>query len=411
MSIKNIFKSNKGALPTILYLAPIFLWLIGGAYSLLGNAFQNENIKTQIKAVTMAVDLQKDINYISTKTKASEIFSLSKKEMQHEEKNENFLLKKVKNKLNKSVYSKSIGEYDERLKGYDEDLDPLLADSLHDTAKEVKTTALDDVSYVMDKIKEDKKSKYHMLERQRKERIEAAKAKNKARRLDIDKSDSAETVEAYKRGVASTQANYAMLGVEETPPKVKEKNNDLTFGTTTGQKDLLKINVLENKEEESKDENLSVGSIDPFVPRKNTLKAVIDQEGKFRNGDKVQIRILENNFYNDVPIYKNTTLHGLCNISENRLFVTISSINLGEKILPVRLTVYDMDGMKGIYIDGAYNSELRKDLINQGLSDAGKLGLRNTIGDISIKLGRKTNSRTAAFIPTSYPVLLINEVR
>jgi len=66
-----------------------------------------------------------------------------------------------------------------------------------------------------------------------------------------------------------------------------------------------------------------------------------------------------------------------------------------------------MDGMAGIYIDGANNS-VTKDVISQGLSDAANLGLSNTLGNLSIKLGRKANSRTAVHIPTGYPVLLIN---
>jgi len=113
MNIKKLFQSNNGAVPSILYVLPVVVWLLGGATYFAKNALQNESVQNKIKAVTMAVDLQEDINYISTKTKASEIFSLSKKEIQKEEKNENFLLAKVKKKLDKSVYSKSVGAYDE----------------------------------------------------------------------------------------------------------------------------------------------------------------------------------------------------------------------------------------------------------------------------------------------------------
>ena len=168
------------------------------------------------------------------------------------------------------------------------------------------------------------------------------------------------------------------------------------------------IHSFGGQEQKDSEETITpLSTIDPLVNHKNSLKAVIDQKAKFRSGDKIQLRILENNFYKDVPIYKNTTLYGICTISANRLFVNITSINLEDRILPVALTVYDMDGMAGIYIDGA-NDSFTKDVINQGLSDAGNLALGSTLGNLSIKLGRKANSKTAANIPTGYPVLLIN---
>jgi len=92
----------------------------------------------------------------------------------------------------------------------------------------------------------------------------------------------------------------------------KKKKNGLSFGTTTGQIDDLKMNQQEKsvrqnsgKEQASEAAITPLHVIDPSVNHKNSLKAVIDQKAKFRSGDKIQMRILENNFYNDVPIYKN----------------------------------------------------------------------------------------------------------
>ena len=342
------------------------VWLLGGTTYLAKNALLNESVQKKIKAVTMAVDLQEDINYISTKTKASEIFSLSKKEIQKEEKNENFLLAKVKRKLDKSVYSKSVGAYDETLTGYDNNLSPTLSDNPNEfqvvgerTRTSKDSTAMNEVAYVMDKIKEDKKSKYHLLEEQRKERLKAAKADNRKKRLDLDESTIDIEAAAYRKGAAATQQQFAMLHGAPINPinesnddnKIKDKKknqNGLSFGTTTGQIDDLKMNqkpVHQKGGKEQKSSEAAVTTlpvIEPLVNHKNSLKAVIDQKAKFRSGDKIQLRILENNFYNDVPIYKNTTLYGICNISENRLFVNITSINLEDSILPVALTVYDL---------------------------------------------------------------------
>ena len=101
-------------------------------------------------------------------------------------------------------------------------------------------------------------------------------------------------------------------------------------------------------------------------------------------------------------------VYGICSISANRLFVNISSLNLNGQVIPAALSVYDLDGIPGIYIDGAYQ-DATKQAINQGLADAGNIGLRNTLGNLSIKLGRKANQKQSAFIPAGYEVLLFDK--
>ena len=100
---------------------------------------------------------QDDINYISTKTKASEVFDLTKKEMIKAEKSESFLIARAKRKLDKSVFSESMGVNDETLAGFDEYLSPTLSDNPENTPGisnniEVDSiTATDDLNYLMSK--------------------------------------------------------------------------------------------------------------------------------------------------------------------------------------------------------------------------------------------------------------------
>ena len=116
---------------------------------------------------------------------------------------------------------------------------------------------------------------------------------------------------------------------------------------------------------------------------------------------------MEAGVYGQFGIPKNTLLYGICSISSNRLYVSISSINLNGKVIPSSLSAYDLDGIPGIYIDGAYQ-DATKQAINQGLADAGNLGLRNTLGNLSIGIGRKANQKQTAFVPAGYEVLLFD---
>ena len=410
--LTQLFKSQDGGFPKIIYVLPVLLILIGGLVYLSLN-IKKGTVKNKIQAASMAVGLQDDINYISTKTKASEVFALSKKEMIKAEKNENFLMARVKRKLDKSVFSESMGVNDATLAGFDADLSPTLSDNPENTpgvsAKNMEVDsvqATDDLNYLMNKIKEDKKSKYHILEEQRKQRLANAKLENKRKRESLDQSTLSAEAAAYQKGLADNQAQYdafhGTTSVTETSKK-KNKRNGLAFSTTTGLKDDLNLNVKKVPTE-------PVGTlmpIDPLAAQAKALKAVIDQKQKFRTGDKIQLRVLEAGVYGQSGIPKNTLLYGICSISSNRLFVNISSINLDGKVIPSSLSAYDLDGIPGIYIDGAYQ-DATKQAINQGLADAGNLGLRNTLGNLSIRLGRKANQKQTAFVPAGYTVMLFD---
>ena len=406
--LQQLFKSPDGGFPKILYAFPIVLILFSGLVFLSLN-IKKGTVKKNIQAVSMAVGLQDDINYISTKTKASEVFALSKKEMIKAEKNESFLMARAKRKLDKSVFSESMGVNDETLSGFDDDLSPTLSDNPENTPGVSAThmevdsvAATDDINYLMNKI-EEKKSKYHILEEQRKQRLAAAKLENKQKRESLDQSTLSVKAAAYQKGLADSQKQYDAFHGTTTVKEKKAKKNGLAFSTATGLKDDLNLNV--KKVPVVNNDNLA--PIDPFAAQATALKAVIDQKQKFRTGDKIQLRILEAGVYGQFGIPKNTLLYGICSISSNRLYINISSINLNEKVIPSSLSAYDLDGIPGIYIDGAYQ-DATKQAINQGLADAGNLGLRNTLGNLSIRLGRKANQKQTAFVPAGYEVMLFD---
>ena len=158
----------------------------------------------------------------------------------------------------------------------------------------------------MNKIKEDKKSKYHLLEEQRKQRLANAKLENKRKREALDHSTLSAEAAAYQKGLADNQKRYdAFNGTTQNSPtsnKKKAKKNGLSFSTAYGLKDDLNLNA--GKTPTTNLENLA--PIDPFKAQAQALKAVIDQKQKFRTGDKIQLRILEAGFYKDLAIPKNT---------------------------------------------------------------------------------------------------------
>jgi len=143
----------------------------------------------------------------------------------------------AKRKLDKSVFSESMGVNDETLAGFDEYLSPTLSDNPENTPGisnniEVDSiTATDDLNYLMNKIKKDKKSKYHILEEQRKQRLATAKVEDRQKREALDQRTLRAKAAAYQKGLADSQTQQEAFNDTSTKPPKKLNKNGLAFST------------------------------------------------------------------------------------------------------------------------------------------------------------------------------------
>jgi hypothetical protein len=78
------------------------------------------------------------------------------------------------------------------------------------------------------------------------------------------------------------------------------------------------------------------------------IRAVIAGNQKVMQGSSVELRLTDTVTIKGQVIPKGQSVYGLCEVTNQRLLLTIKNIRLGSSILPVDLTVYDMDGMAGI---------------------------------------------------------------
>lgn len=81
-----------------------------------------------------------------------------------------------------------------------------------------------------------------------------------------------------------------------------------------------------------------------------TFRAVINQNQTVVSGGRVQLRLLEDMTIQDIVIPRGTLLYGVGNFGSERVGVQITSVQLRNRIYPIRLSVYDMDGLPGIYV-------------------------------------------------------------
>lgn len=99
----------------------------------------------------------------------------------------------------------------------------------------------------------------------------------------------------------------------------------------------------------------------------NTIAAEIAEEQVLVNGATVKLRLLNDVYICGVLMPKDQLLYGMANLKGERLEVNISSIGYNNQILPVALSVYDMDGQQGLNIPGAITRDVAKQSADQGI--------------------------------------------
>ena len=98
--------------------------------------------------------------------------------------------------------------------------------------------------------------------------------------------------------------------------------------------------------------------------RKQFIRAILDEGLKFFEGSRVRIRLMDDIEAGDYLVEKGTYLFGTVqSFSQQRVHIQVSSMQVDGKILPVVLTLYDNDGLPGLYVPGSKFRDFTKELV------------------------------------------------
>jgi conjugative transposon TraM protein len=99
----------------------------------------------------------------------------------------------------------------------------------------------------------------------------------------------------------------------------------------------------------------------------NAIEAVVHENQTLVNGAVIKLRLLNDLYVAGNLIPKESFVFGLCSLNGERLEVEINSIRCDASIFRVKLDVYDMDGLPGIYIPGAITRDVAKQSADNSL--------------------------------------------
>lgn len=149
----------------------------------------------------------------------------------------------------------------------------------------------------------------------------------------------------------------------------------------------------------------------------NALGAAVHETQTIVNGSVVKLRLTADITLQGRTIPKNTFLYGIAALKGERLEIKIENLQHHGSIFPVQLSVYDIDGIEGIYIPGAISRDAAKASADRSIQTLGLTGITDSWGaqaaGMGIEAAKSLMSKKVKLIKvvvkSGYQVLLYDE--
>lgn len=159
---------------------------------------------------------------------------------------------------------------------------------------------------------------------------------------------------------------------------------------------------------------------DPFVRYSSSVKVpfrcMFVRDQKVVDGQRVTVRLLEDYSVDGVFVPANTHLAAVCKVSD-RLELSVRSVEINGRILPLQLVAYDTDGMAGIYCPETSASRNSRRASSDAISAAnstfgGLVGdLANTVLRTGATIAKSASGELSVKIVSGYEFYLVKSER
>jgi hypothetical protein len=134
------------------------------------------------------------------------------------------------------------------------------------------------------------------------------------------------------------------------------------------------------------------------------IRAAIHFEQIVKNSSVVKFRILDPINVEGITIPVNTIFYGEASISQERVKIKLNNIFYNSKLYPFQYTLYDSDGIEGIYVPGMLVHDATKEAKENIISDA-NINIPY-VGRVPVNVARKSNNTYSCILTQDYVVYL-----
>jgi len=133
----------------------------------------------------------------------------------------------------------------------------------------------------------------------------------------------------------------------------------------------------------------------------NTIGGVVHQDQTVKEGTIVKIRLTNDINLAGLLIPKNTFVYAMANLGQERLNMTVTSIAYGSSIYPVKLIVFDVDGLPGIRVPGSMDRDARAAAASQVINGNGSSLTGTGAGGVTVNSNPNFGSQVASQVTGS----------
>lgn len=177
---------------------------------------------------------------------------------------------------------------------------------------------------------------------------------------------------------ALAEARLNGLKSTEGVPDVAE-NTDNSVNGRTAMKGEIEVN---ENEVNRIDENTTSSTVVKLVkklsdyfhtlaenePEPKLIKAIIDEDIKAMDGSRVRLRLLDDMEIGELVVSKGAYLYAtMSGFGSQRVKGNVKSLMVADELLKVNLSIYDTDGLEGLYVPASTFRETSKDVASSAL--------------------------------------------
>jgi conjugative transposon TraM protein len=201
----------------------------------------------------------------------------------------------------------------------------------------------------------------------------------------------------------SSGSGAAFPGTQATTPKPAENGNNTgnshSAGNVSGKMTVVPVGQVNTQTVSALHQNMSDADFMEAFSRprnmgfitahaesqttvRNTITACVHGDQTILNGQNVRLRLMEHIRAGKTLIPRNTLVSGTAKIQGERLDIAINSVEYAGQIIPVDLTVYDLDGQRGVFIPNLQELSAAKEIVaNMGTSAGTSFNINSDAGE------------------------------
>ena len=158
---------------------------------------------------------------------------------------------------------------------------------------------------------------------------------------------------------------------DEPAPQSKEETNGLVIVNEKAVTEIAEEAEPEEVVKTLKETSDYFNSIITNEPEHKLIKAIVDEDVKAVDGSRVRLRLLD-----DIDIGERTVPKGsylfciMSGFSQQRIKGTVKSVLVNDELVKVNLSIYDNDGMEGLYVPRSSFRETTQDVASGAMSQS-----------------------------------------